>query len=222
MWWSRTVADFSVIPAMLHRTCEFREAQGCARAIAGIQWILRRLGPRLRGDDNRARWAVVAVFVFMAHAIVGCGFHLRGTGSAGILPASLATVRVVMTGTAINEPLAVAVREAIAQAGARVVDTAGTPVLTLSDERVESQVASVRTATAKASEYTLRYTASFRLDGPQPVPSQTIRLQRDYAFDPNSVLAKEQEERELLRDMRRDAAQQIVRRLARAVAVPAL
>lgn len=132
-----------------------------------------------------------------------------------MLPASLSSVRVVMAGPAANEPLAVAVREALAQAGARVVDSADAPALALLEERVESQVASVRTATAKAGEYTLRYAASFRLDGPQPVPPQTVRLQRDYTFDPNNVLAKEREERELLHDMRREAAQQIVRRVAR-------
>lgn len=160
-----------------------------------------------------------AVIGLLTLALVGCGFHLRGTGGTAVLPASLSTVRVVMAGGA-NEPLAVAVREAVAQAGAQVVESTDAPALSLVGERVESQVASVRTTTAKASEYTLRYAATFRLDGPHPLPLQTIQLQRDYTFDPNNVLAKEREERELLRDMRRDAAQQIVRRLARSQVRP--
>ena len=87
-------------------------------------------------------------------------------------------------------------------------------------EQTESRVASVSTATAKASGYLLLYSVSFKLDGPQPIAPQTIRLQRTYTFDPTQVLAREQQEQELLRDMRRDAAQQIVRRLARAAAAP--
>jgi len=42
-----------------------------------------------------------------------------------------------------------------------------------------------------------------------------LRLQRDYRFNPLNVLAKEQEEANLKRELRRDALSQIVRRLAR-------
>jgi len=41
-------------------------------------------------------------------------------------------------------------------------------------------------------------------------------LLRDYTFDPVNVLAKEEEEQELIRTMQRDAVQQILRRLSRA------
>jgi LPS-assembly lipoprotein len=174
-------------------------------------------GNRKSEAIQRARvgTGILPVLIFCATA--GCGFHLRGSGGA-LLPPTLATLRVVMTGTTINQPLAVAVREAVTQAGAKVVESGDVPTLSLLEERIESQVAAVRTTTGKASEYTLRYAVSFRLDGTQLVPVQTIRLQRDYSFDPNNIIAKEQEERDLQRDLRRDAAQQIVRRLARAVA----
>ena len=92
--------------------------------------------------------------------------------------------------------------------------------MVLLGEHTETRVASVSTATAKASEYLLPYSASFRLDGPTPMASQTIRLQRSYTFNPTQALAREQQEQELLRNMRQDAAQQIVRRLARAAAPP--
>jgi LPS-assembly lipoprotein len=41
---------------------------------------------------------------------------------------------------------------------------------------------------------------------------------RDYTFDPQNVLAKEREEAELKTAMRRDAVQQILRRLSRSLA----
>lgn len=152
----------------------------------------------------------------LAGVLSACGFHLRGSGGGITLPAALSTVRVVAPGPAQNEPLTVAVRETLAQAGARIVD-AGVPALVLVSEQVESRVASVSTATAKASEYLLQYAVTFRLDGPQSLPAQTVRLQRDFTADPTQVLAREQQERELLRDLRRDAAQQIVRRVVRGV-----
>jgi LPS-assembly lipoprotein len=143
-----------------------------------------------------------------------CGFHLRGAGGA-VLPESLATLRVTMPGRGPDDPAVVAVRRALADAGARLTDAAGARTLVLSDERVETQVVSVSTVTAKVNEYRLRYGISFRLDGESKTAPQTVRLQREYTFDPTQVLAKEQEERELLREMQADAAQQIVRRLAR-------
>jgi LPS-assembly lipoprotein len=158
---------------------------------------------------------LVACYVLL----VSCGFHLRGSGGA-MLPAALATLRIVPATAAANDPFTVAVRDAVAQAGAQIVNTPEAPALVLLGEQTETRVAAVSTATAKASQYLLLYSASFRLDGSQPLPTQTIRLQRSYSFNPTQVLAREQQEQELLRDMRRDAAQQIVRRLARAVAAP--
>lgn len=175
--------------------------------------MARRGGARLAAA---ARTSVLALAIIAA----GCGFHLRGVGGSAVLPPSVSTLRVVKTGGGANDPIIVAVRDALTAAGAKLVDAASAPTLTLLDERTDSQVAAVRTTTGKAAEYTLRYSVSFRLDGPQAVAQQTIRLQRDYSFDPNQLLAKEREESELLRDMRGDAAQQIVRRLARATAAP--
>ena len=163
---------------------------------------------------------VLVLAILGTCALEGCGFHLRGTGGGAELPASLSEVRVVSATPLANDPLTVAVRAALAQSGGRVVSTPGVPAVVLMGEQTESRVASVSTATAKASGYLLLYSVSFKLDGPQPIAPQTIRLQRTYTFDPTQVLAREQQEQELLRDMRRDAAQQIVRRLARAAAAP--
>lgn len=137
------------------------------------------------------------------------------------LPPEFATLRVTLAGaTQANDPLLTAVRNTLQlQSGARIVEDTDVPSLVLSDERVESQVISVQTATAKASEYRLRYTINFQLKdaaGKTILAPQTLRLQRDYTFDPTRVLSKEEEERQLLRDLRRDAAQQIARRIAKA------
>lgn len=152
--------------------------------------------------------------VVVAAALAACGFQLRGTGGA-LLPESLATLRVTMPGRGPDDPAATAVRRALTDAGARLTESADVRTLVLYDERIETQVISVSTVTAKANEYRLRYGISFRLDNAGEFAPQTIRLVREYTFDPTQVLAKEQEERELVREMQVDAAQQIVRRLSR-------
>ena len=168
-----------------------------------------------RTSKRGQRWLLVPLAA-LSLLIVSCGFHLRGVGGGATLPASLSSVRVVPSSAAANDPFTVAVREALVQAGAKIVSTTDAPAVVLLGEQVETRVASVSTTTAKASEYLLLYSAGFRLDGPQSIAAQTIRLQRSYSFNPTQVLAREQQQQQLLRDMRRDAAQQIVRRLARA------
>lgn len=151
--------------------------------------------------------------------LVSCGFHLRGLDKA-VLPAELAELRLLgPPGTAMaHDELYVAMREALAtQGGARVSESAAAPALVLSAERISTQVLSVGTS-GKVSEYLLRYEVDFHVTdaaGRERLAPQTIRLQRSYTFDPLNVLAKEREERDLLRALRRDAAAQIVRRLAK-------
>ncbi len=153
----------------------------------------------------------------VAVLIVGCGFQLRGLGTAQ-LPPSLSTLRVVVQGSlAANDPLRLTMEDALrVQAGATITQAGDAPVLTLTRETIDSQVLTIDTS-GKASEYMLRYEIGFSLsdiNGPL-LPPQTLRLQRDYRFNPLNVLAKEQEEENLKRELRRDAFSQIIRRLAR-------
>ncbi len=146
----------------------------------------------------------------------GCGFQLRGAGTYK-LPDSLATLRVVVEGSqSANDPLRLAMEDALrVQAGATIVSAGDAPTLTLSRESTENQVLTVD-ASGKVSGYLLRYEIGFSLadvNGPLS-PPQTLRLQRDYRFNPLNVLAKEQEEENLKRELRRDAFSQIIRRLA--------
>jgi LPS-assembly lipoprotein len=143
---------------------------------------------------------------------------LRGHVKAQ-LPPELQVLRVTVAGSqAAYDPLLLAMQNALrTQAGATVPDSGEVPLLTLSGERFDSQVLSVG-ATGRVSEYLLKYELSFRLTdaaGQELAALQTIRLQRDYRFDPLNVLAKEREEQELKRDLQRDGVQQILRRLAR-------
>lgn len=147
-----------------------------------------------------------------------CGFHLRGTGKVEF-PPILSTLRVMLENTQQqNDPLLVAMKNALrTQTDVQIEDTGDAPLLVLYGERSDNQVLSV-SSTGKVDEYLLKYEVSFRLtgkDGKSLTEPQTVRLQRDHAFDRLNVLAKEREEQELRREMQRDAVQQIMRRLSR-------
>jgi LPS-assembly lipoprotein len=99
-----------------------------------------------------------------------------------------------------------------------VTTEADAPVLILFDEQTSTHVQTV-SVTGRASGYSLKYELSYRLTdaaGKELLPMQSVRLLRDYTFDPVNVLAKEEEEFELRRTMQREALQQILRRLSRA------
>lgn len=145
-----------------------------------------------------------------------CGFQLRGAGSAS-LPPELSVMRVTTPGGPAYPPLMVEMRTALqSQAGVQLVDTPGVPTLTLLEESIESLVLAID-STGKASHYLLNYKLGFALSdaaGKELLGPQSVKLQREYSFDKLSVLAKEREEEYLRREMRRDAVQQVLRRLA--------
>lgn len=162
--------------------------------------------------------------ILAGFVLAGCGFQLRGLGNYQ-MPASLSTMRVTVVGSqAANDPLRLAMEDALrVQAGVSIVQTADATTLVITHENVDSQTLSVD-ASGKVAEYLLRYEIGFAVAdaaGGELAPSQTLRLQRDYRFNPLNVLAKEQEEANLKRELRRDALSQIVRRLARLKPVPA-
>ncbi len=71
----------------------------------------------------------------------------------------------------------------------------------------------------RVREYQLRQRFAFRLvskSGQEVMPSTEILLRRDLAFDDTQLLAKQQEEILLYRDMQNDLVQQLMRRLAAA------
>jgi LPS-assembly lipoprotein len=170
---------------------------------------------------TRALRAAALAGLGVAVLVSGCGFHLRGT-RATAWPASIPEVRVVRTDSAgAYDALKVEMQAALrAQARVTVVEDGAAPQLLLYGERMESQVLSVGSS-GRVSEYMLRYEVSFRFvgaEGKEVVPTQTVRLLRDYTFDPQNVLAKDREEDELRNAMRRDAVQQILRRLSQTLA----
>jgi LPS-assembly lipoprotein len=144
--------------------------------------------------------------------IAGCGFRLRGTAE---VPFQTLYIPNATTGIALDIK-----RSVQAGTNAKVVDDAAKAeaVLQFTEEARQKEVLSL-TGTGKVREFQLRYRVGFRVHdakGADFVPPSSIQLTRDVTFNDTEILAKEQEEQLLFRDMQTDMVQQILRRLAAA------
>lgn len=163
-------------------------------------------------------------------ALAGCGFHLR---NALLLPPDLGPVQVVSGNP--HSQLAKDLREALSRAGAQVAPDgmpeeaaagngdddggtgkpAGMAQLQLVSERWGNAPLSVD-AKGRAQEYTLRYAVIFRLrraDGTDLVPQQVQELSRDYIASPALASGTEGEREILTKELRREMANSILRRV---------
>jgi len=180
---------------MLARLTDVRQTAGMSRLFTSS--ILSRAG----------------LFILLAVALSGCGFHLR---DALAIPSDLGPLRVVSPDP--YSPLATEVSEALDRAGATpAAPDATTDVATLRiiSERWGSTPLSVD-ARGRAQEYTLRYAVIFRLnraDGSDLVPQQVIELSRDYISVPTNSSGTEGEREILTRELRREMTASILRRI---------
>jgi LPS-assembly lipoprotein len=148
----------------------------------------------------------------LALLLAGCGFRLRGTAE---VPFESVYVPGATSGIALDLK-----RNIQAGTKARVVDDpkAADAVLQFTEETRQKEILSL-TGTGRVREFQLRYRVGFRVHdgkGTEYVPPSTIQLTRDVTFNDTEILAKEQEEQLLFRDMQSDMVQQIMRRLAAA------
>ncbi len=173
-----------------------------------------------RYKPTRARAVAVSLYLvtcILSLAISGCGFQLRGASSV-TLPPELQQLRVTMGGAGFP-PLLVEVRNALLALGnVRLTDdvSAAVPVLQLHGESSQNQVLAIDSS-GRISAYLLNYRVDFSLvgaDGKPLLPSQPVKLQREFTFDRLNVIATEKQSEFLQNEMRRDVAQQILRRLA--------
>ncbi len=154
---------------------------------------------------------VLIGFVFVA--LAGCGFHLRGTAT---LPDALKTMYV--QGVNLQQGLGLELKRSLTRNDVTVVNAyqEGSAVLTILEHKLERRVLSVG-SDAKVSEYALHGWVSFKVsDGNGKVISdaQKVEAQRDYRFDQDQVLAKDEEERVLREQLNQQLVQSILRRLS--------
>ena len=153
-----------------------------------------------------------AALAVLALLLAGCGFQLRGTAQ---VPFETLYLPNATTGIALDLK-----RNIQAGSNVKVVDDpkGAEAVLHFTEETRQKEILSL-TGTGRVREFQLRYRVGFRVSdnkGGDYVPQNTIQLTRDVTFNDTEILAKEQEEQLLFRDMQSDMVQQVMRRLASA------
>ncbi len=138
-----------------------------------------------------------------------CGYQLRGQAD---LPASMAT-----TFVAAPDDLARELRLLLAGNNVNLTNrrAEASAVLAITDVGLNRDVQSVGER-ARVNEYALRYQLQFALlapGGDALLPPQMIELSRDYTLDETQILGVASEEELIRKELRREMAREIVRRL---------
>jgi len=151
--------------------------------------------------------------LILAAALAGCGFHLRGAGSSKL---PYQTMYIALPETAeVNVWLQRYIR---ASGSTQIVDEAAAAdaiFQQLTNNRQKS-ILSVNTL-GRVREYRLQLSYTFRVvnqKGQVLVAPNEVTLTRDVTYDDSNILAKNQEEDLLWRDMTNDLVNQIMRRLS--------
>lgn len=160
-----------------------------------------------------------SLLIALTLTLTACGFHLRGKEGYA-LPFQTVYLQSVNK----NSALVADLKRDLEINGINIATDADKAPLTLhiTAETTDKQILSLSSA-GRVLEYKLQYHVLFRLyDAKQRdwIAPGDITLRRNYTYDDSQVLAKAKEESMLYQDMRADAVQQIVRRLAYAKEPP--
>ena len=150
-------------------------------------------------------------------SLSACGFHLRGSGGHYTLP-----FPAMYVGLPESSPLGIDLKRNIRVNGSTVVVTdpaqADAVIEVLTDpEKTRTKTILSLNSNGRVREYLLAYNIVFRVRdrlGNELLGPTAISLNRPITFDETQLLAKEQEEALLYRDMQTDLVQQMMRRMA--------
>lgn len=168
-----------------------------------------------RGAARRAMLAAAALGV--AAVASGCGFHLRGVGGNYTLP-----FNAIYVGLPESSPLAIDLKRNIRANGHTAVaasakDADGIIEVLSNPEKTRTKSILSLNSNGRVREYLLSYAILFRVtdhDGKELLAPTQITLGRPITFSETQLLAKEQEEVLLYKDMQTDLVQQMMRRMA--------
>lgn len=156
------------------------------------------------------------LFLLMALAFSACGFHLRGSN----LKDTTFAFKSFYLKSAGETPFVADLRKAMVASKVPLAATSDQAELILEviSEQPSKQILSL-SGSGRVQEYQLFYRVSLRAydnNRTDWLPADEISLSRILVYDDAQVLAKEQEEALLYKDMRTDAVAQAMRRLSRA------
>jgi len=152
----------------------------------------------------------LAILWLAASLLTGCGFHLRGNLPLSQYPA-------IYVQSEAHSELAALLKQRLNQNKVLLLHSfqEDKPALYLVGDTLERRTLSLF-ANGQVAEYELIYKVEYQIQlaGQEPQRYQ-FELYRDYQDDPNQALAKAQELELLLSELRQQAANRIIRQLAR-------
>lgn len=149
------------------------------------------------------------IVTLLVCSLSGCGWRLRGSQEVDVALPSM-QLQFQQAGADLKRELA----QSLKSAGVDLNNNAEL-VLLVHSENQGRRVLSVDSS-GKVSEYELQYELLFSVSDSQGealLSNERISQQRDYQFDENEVLAKDEEEQRLFDFMRRMSIQSLMRRL---------
>jgi len=153
---------------------------------------------------------LVISICLLSMTLTACGFKLRG---AIELPAELQ--KIYIAGSK-NSDLVRDLEEMLAYSAEVVTQRSNAnAVLTIHKEESENRTLSVDSR-GKVRESEMRYSVIYSLaivDGEVLLDNESLLLARDFIDDENDVIGRTNESVVIARDLKRDAAQQILRRV---------
>ena len=164
---------------------------------------------------RRGRAAGMALL--LVATLSACGFHLRGDGGHYTLP-----FPTMYIGLPESSPLAIDLKRNIRVNGNTTVvgspkDADGVVEVLSNPEATKTKTILSLNSNGRVRQYLLQYTIVFRVldrQGAELLGPTTIALSRPIDFNETQLLAKEQEEALLYKDMQTDLVQQMMRRMA--------
>ncbi len=158
----------------------------------------------------------VLILTLLLMELSACGFQLRGTNLQAL---QNVTIYVQSSGADI---LAAEVKRQLLDADVKTVSGASKAdyTVTLSNESFQSKVLSVSPTTGKVEEYQITYKAMLKIanrDKSTTASAEPISASRDIIFDQGAVLSTIEESAVLKRDIAKQAAATVLRRLRAAV-----
>ena len=165
----------------------------------------------------RSHARLCSLVLALAVTVSGCGFHLRGDGGHYTLP-----FPTMYVGLPESSPLAVDLKRNInANGSTTVVKTAkeadGIIEVISNPEKTKTKTILSLDNNGRVRQYLLQYSIVFRVidkQGKELLGPTPIGLSRPIDFNDTQLLAKEQEEALLYKDMQTDLVQQMMRRIA--------
>jgi len=150
------------------------------------------------------------LLAFGIAALAGCGFRLSGAHTLAFSTVYISASQYSPLGTALRRQIALSSSTTVEEEAAR----AEVKLQILANERLR-EILSI-TPAGRVREYELTQTLRFRLvdrNNNELIPPTTLSARREYTFNDELILGKEQEEALLYNDMESDLVRQLMRRL---------